>query len=201
VKAAVEASLKRIERTDHVDSVISPFSRLGKSLMSEDRTIAAAQVLLDLNGGQTTRAIAADVMAGTESARAAGVQVEAGGVLGVRLSEVTSRRSEIIGIGVGIVILAFTFGTLVAAGMPIVIAGVGLAAGLGLVGLLGHVMDIPDLWRPPWRRCSVWASASTTRCSSSSATETSCTRAAMCARPSPARWQPRAPPWCSPASR
>ena len=73
----------------------------------------------------------------------AGLQVEAGGVIGVRLSEITSRRSEVIGVAAGIVILAFTFGALVAAAMPIMVALVGLATGLGLIGLLGHVLDIP----------------------------------------------------------
>ena len=142
-KAAIRASLQRMKRTQHVESVISPYSRLGKDLISDDETIAVAQVLLDLDGGAVTRELAAEVMAGAAPARAAAVQVEAGGVLGIRLSEVTSRRSEIIGIGVGIVILALTFGTLVAAGMPIVTALVGLASGLGLIGLLGHVVDIP----------------------------------------------------------
>ncbi len=145
VKKAVQASLRRIERVDHVESVIGPYSRIGRRLMSEDERTALAQVLLDVNGGAVTRELAAEVVAGAAPARAAGVQVEAGGVLGVRLSEVTSRRSEIIGVSIGIVILAFTFGVLVAAAMPIVTAVVGLAAGLGLVGLLGHVVDIPQV--------------------------------------------------------
>ena len=48
-----------------------------------------------------------------------------------------------IGLAVGIVILAITFGALVAAGMPIITAIVALVTGLGLIGLLGHVADIP----------------------------------------------------------
>jgi uncharacterized membrane protein YdfJ with MMPL/SSD domain len=140
---AVEASLEQIARTAHVASVISPFSRVGKRLMGADEKTAVAQVQLDLNGGQVTRELAAEVMAAAEPARRAGVQVEAGGVLGIRLSETTSRRSEIIGVAAGIVILAFTFGALVAAGMPIMVALVGLATGLGVIGLLGHVVDIP----------------------------------------------------------
>ncbi len=40
-------------------------------------------------------------------------------------------------------ILAITFGTLVAAGMPVLTAVVALATGVGLIGLLGHVVDIP----------------------------------------------------------
>ena len=142
-KRAVKASLEQIARTAHVAGVISPFSPVGKRLMSADEKTAVAQVQLDLNGGQVTRELAAEVMSAVAPARAAGLQVEAGGVIGVRLSEVTSRRSEVIGVAAGIVILAFTFGTLVAAGMPIMVALVGLATGLGLIGLLGHVLDIP----------------------------------------------------------
>jgi uncharacterized membrane protein YdfJ with MMPL/SSD domain len=40
-------------------------------------------------------------------------------------------------------ILALTFGSLVAMGMPIISAVVGLAAALGLIGLLGHLLKIP----------------------------------------------------------
>ena len=111
--------------------------------MSEDEKTAIVQVLLDVNGGQVTRELASQVMAAAQPARDAGLQVEAGGVLGVRLSEERSRRSEMIGLAAGVVILAITFGTLVAAGMPIITAIVALATGLGLIGLLGHVVDIP----------------------------------------------------------
>lgn len=44
---------------------------------------------------------------------------------------------------VGVVILALTFGALVAAGMPMMVGLVGLASGLGVIALLGHVLDIP----------------------------------------------------------
>ena len=71
--------------------------------------------------------------------------MEAGGGLGARLAETNRRRSEVIGLAAAIIILAFTFGALVAAGMPIVTALVGLIVGLGLVGLLGHVVSIPDV--------------------------------------------------------
>ena len=112
-------------------------------LMSKDEKTAIAQVLMDVNGGQVTRELASEVMAAAQPARDAGLQVEAGGVLGIRLSEEKSRRSEMIGLAAGIVILAFTFGALVAAGMPIITAIVALVTGLGLIGLLGHVADIP----------------------------------------------------------
>ena len=42
-------------------------------------------------------------------------------------------------------ILALTFGSLVAMGMPIITAVLGLATALGLIGLLGHLFDIPTV--------------------------------------------------------
>ena len=144
VKRAVKEAVRRMRAAPHVQSVTSPYTRgASRLLLSADRKTGLAQVLLDLNGGAVTRAVAARVMAAAQPAREAGVQVEAGGVLGVRLSEEKSRRSEAIGLAAGIVILAFTFGTLAAAGMPIITAIVALATGLSLIGLLGHVVDIP----------------------------------------------------------
>ena len=144
-KRAVQASLSDITHTAHVSSVIGPFSRAGKTLMSADGKTAIAQVLLDANGGQVTRELASKILAAAGPARRAGIQVEAGGVLGVRLSETKSRRSELIGIVAAIIILAFTFGALAAAGMPVVTALVGLVTGIGLIGLLGHAVAIPDV--------------------------------------------------------
>jgi uncharacterized membrane protein YdfJ with MMPL/SSD domain len=144
VKRAVEETVRRMRAAPYVQSVTSPYTRgAAKLLLSTDRKTGLAQVLLSLNGGAVTKEVAARVMEAAAPARAAGVQVEAGGVLGVRLAEEQSRRSEAIGLLAGVVILAFTFGTLVAAGMPIITAIVALATGLGLIGLLGHVVDIP----------------------------------------------------------
>ena len=50
-----------------------------------------------------------------------------------------------IGLAAAMIILAFTFGTLVAMTMPILSAIVGLACGLALIGLLGHVASVPSI--------------------------------------------------------
>ena len=144
VKRAVQQAVRAMRAAPHVTSVTSPYARGAEDLLlSADRRTGLAQVLLDVNGGAVTREIAAEVLAAAQPARDAGVQVEAGGVLGVRISEEKSRRSEAIGLAAAVVILAITFGTLVAAGMPVLTAVVALATGIGLIGLLGHVIDIP----------------------------------------------------------
>jgi uncharacterized membrane protein YdfJ with MMPL/SSD domain len=143
-KRAIKESVRRMEAVADVTSVTSPYTRGARDLLiSEDETTAVAQVLMGIDAGAVTKDVANEVLAAAEPAQDAGIQVEAGGVLGVRLAEEHSRRSEAIGLAVGIIILAVTFGSLVSAGMPIVTAMVALTVGLGLIGLLGHVVDIP----------------------------------------------------------
>ncbi len=200
-RRAIEATVRRMKAVPHVTSVTSPFARGARSLlMSEDEKTAIVQVLLDVNGGQVTRELAGQVMATAGPARDAGLQVEAGGVLGVRLSEERSRRPEMIGLAAGVVILAITFGALVAAGMPIITAIVALVTGLGLIGLLGHVVGHPGGGADAGDHARARRAASTTPCSSSSASATNCTAAPTCVRPWRAPWPRRAAPWCSPAS-
>jgi uncharacterized membrane protein YdfJ with MMPL/SSD domain len=143
-RQAVLESVKRMRAVPGVYSVTGPYVRGGKGVvLSKDGKTGLVQVLLKVNGGAVTTHLASQIMAATEPARAAGIQTEAGGVLGVQLSAQKSRRSEAIGLTAGIVILAFTFGALAAAGMPILTAIVALVTGLGLIGLLGHLVGIP----------------------------------------------------------
>ncbi|MEU3497490.1 MMPL family transporter [Kitasatospora cineracea] len=69
--------------------------------------------------------------------RQAGVQVEYGGPLGeLARPEPSDRVSELIGFGVAIVVLLVGFGSVIAAGLPLVSALLAVLLGLGLLGLL-----------------------------------------------------------------
>ena len=52
--------------------------------------------------------------------------------------------SEIVGIIVAFVILLITFGSLIAAGMPIISAIIGLGSSVGIIALLTYIFDIPN---------------------------------------------------------
>lgn len=52
--------------------------------------------------------------------------------------------SEIVGIVVAFIILLITFGSLIAAGMPIISAILGLATSVGVISLLTFMFDIPN---------------------------------------------------------
>ena len=53
--------------------------------------------------------------------------------------------SDVIGLIAAAIILAFTFGTLVAMGLPLVSAVLGLIAGLSLITVLGHGVTVPTI--------------------------------------------------------
>ncbi len=83
-----------------------------------------------------------DVQAATEPAEKAGIEVAFGGPLVDFAEAPASSASDQIGLLVAIVILVFAFGSLIAAGMPIFTALIGLAIGLSLITLLASVIDV-----------------------------------------------------------
>ena len=129
----------------HVASATDPFSQQGAAQISKDKRTAFIPVLLDVGGDELTEEIAQEVVATAEPARKAGMEVAAGGPIGTELSEPKTESSEVVGLVAAMIILAFTFGTLVAMGLPIVSAVVGLLVGLSLIGLLGHVVTVPTI--------------------------------------------------------
>ena len=73
------------------------------------------------------------INAAPEPAQAAGIEVQTGGQLGQKVSRPATESSELIGIIAAMVILTFTFGTVVAMLLPIVTAIFALAATLSIV--------------------------------------------------------------------
>ncbi|GAA0594958.1 hypothetical protein GCM10009001_08850 [Virgibacillus siamensis] len=56
-----------------------------------------------------------------------------------------SSTPEIIGVVVAFIILLIAFGSLIAAGMPIISAIIGLGSGIGTIALLTYAFDIPNV--------------------------------------------------------
>jgi RND superfamily putative drug exporter len=83
-----------------------------------------------------------DALAVTDEARADGVQVELTGSLAGLAADDPS--SELIGIGVAMVVLLVAFGSVVAMGLPIATALLGIFVGATGVGVLSAFLDIPE---------------------------------------------------------
>jgi uncharacterized membrane protein YdfJ with MMPL/SSD domain len=144
-KSAITNSYKAIKKIPYVHSANSPFSQGGSGQISKDKKTAFVAVLLDISSNDLTTAEAQRVLDAAKPARQAGMEVVGGGSIATVLSPNDTSVSDLIGILAAMIILTFTFGTVVAMGMPIGTAIVGLTSALAVIGLLGHVFSVPDI--------------------------------------------------------
>lgn len=144
-QAAITASHQAMKEVRHVFSAPSPFGKKHAAQISDDERTAFIPVLLDVGAAELTEHIARSVLDAAKPAREAGMEVAAGGSVGSELSEPDTESSEVIGLAAAMIIMAFTFGTLVAMGMPILSAVFGLVAGLSLIFLLANVAPVPSI--------------------------------------------------------
>ena len=142
-KNAVEASYKALAKAPHVYSATDPFGKSSSALTSADHRTVFIPVLLKISNGQVTEDVARRIFDATKPAQKQGIQVAAGGTMGSALSPSPTESSEAVGLLTAMLILALTFGSLIAMGLPIITAVLGLATALGLIGLLTHVLTIP----------------------------------------------------------
>ncbi len=123
-RRVVTATLERL-RTGDVQSVVDPFT---VGTLSKDGRVAYATV------GYTESAVdlaAADkdaLAAAVRSAEDAGLRVAVGG--DALQAETGPPTGEAVGVAVAIVVLTLTFGSLVAAGMPLLTALLGVGIGM-----------------------------------------------------------------------
>jgi RND superfamily putative drug exporter len=81
-----------------------------------------------------------------DEASAGGLRLELGGLV-IQDAQQTEVSSESIGLAVAAGILLLTFGSLIAAGMPLATALFGLGISSALIGVLAAVVNVPD-WAP-----------------------------------------------------
>lgn len=145
-KQAVDDAVKEIGKQPHVHTVTNPLSSDGQTagLLSKDGRTAFAPVLMDVGSGDLTEKIAGNVLDATHPAQDADITTAAGGSIGSTLSTDESRTSEVVGIIAAMIILSLVLGSLVAMGLPIITAVVGLGVALATVGLVGHLLAIPS---------------------------------------------------------
>ncbi|HEY2600875.1 MAG TPA: MMPL family transporter [Thermoleophilaceae bacterium] len=142
---AVGATTDQLRKEPGVASATSPLSQAGKAFLSKDGEIGYISVVLKDSPSQLTEDDAHQILKAEQPARDAGLQVAAGGYLGQKVSKPSTESSEVVGLTAAVIILLFTFGTVVAMGLPIITAILGLAAGLSIIGLLGQVVDVPTI--------------------------------------------------------
>ena len=142
-RAAIASTLKRVAVLPHVTSVVSPYVP-GQRAISRDGTIAFATVNFDERANALPKAAVDRVTSTAESARSSALDVQLGGQAIEQAQQASLGFATVIGIAAAILILLISFGSFTAMGLPIATALLGLGAGIGVINLASHVIDMPS---------------------------------------------------------
>jgi putative drug exporter of the RND superfamily len=138
----IEGMLADVAELPRVSQVISVYEQ--PQTISDDGTIGYATVVLDVPSERmplpgteriydTARTIADD-----------GLRVELGGDAARLLAEDEGGAAEGVGIMAALVVLVLMFGTIIAAGLPIIAAVFAVGSSIGFIVLASHVFTIAD---------------------------------------------------------
>ncbi|MFD5317112.1 MMPL family transporter [Streptomyces sp. NPDC127098] len=137
-RAAVERVVGELAAgSDHVTNVVDPFQA---QAVSEDGSIAYAQVGYDVKSTELADADRDALESAAELGRDAGLTVEIGGDALTQIPH--TGATEVIGVAVAAVVLVITFGSLVAAGLPLLTALVGVGISVALITALSGPLEL-----------------------------------------------------------
>ncbi len=133
----VNAFFAEAEQVDHVAEHVTPIR------FSEDRTIGSTTLPLTVNGWEVPKEDGEKLVAAAEENSGDGLEIKLGGDPIYQAQD--SGSPEGVGLLGAAIVLLIAFGSVVAAGLPLAIAlvGLGISSG-GLIVLLANVVDVPD---------------------------------------------------------
>jgi putative drug exporter of the RND superfamily len=136
VRERVDAFLTEAKQVDHISDE-TPVR------FSEDGTIGATTLPLTVPGWEVEKEDGEKLVDAAEENSGNGLEIELGGDPIYRAQEAGS--PEGVGLLGAAIVLLIAFGSVVAAGLPLAIALVGLGiSSAGLIALLANVIDVPD---------------------------------------------------------
>ncbi len=135
-KAAVEASLAEARAGAQVVTVVDPFTF---NTISRDGRIAYATVAFKVPASAITDQAKSDLARSARPARSAGLTVAFGGGI---VNQPTAKSSDALGLLIAYLVLLITLGSMVAAGLPLLNALVGVGIGLTGINALSSVVDL-----------------------------------------------------------
>jgi RND superfamily putative drug exporter len=141
VRARVTSALAPFARAPHVTSVTSPYQATGQ--ISAHGHEAFAVVQFGVPSSKISNGEALALMQDATSMSGRGVNFYLGGDV-VDLAETPyGGATEGVGVLAAAIVLLIAFGSLLAMGLPVLTAVLGIGAGLSLIALLGHVFPAP----------------------------------------------------------
>ena len=144
VIATMEPLFEELRGVDHVIALDSPYAE-GAQQISQDGTIAFAKLHFEsLDGENVPVEVGERVLELAEAAENDAVTIEPGGMV-VQFAEFEEPSgAEGVGLLAAMIILLVTFGSVLAMGLPIMMALFGIAIGLALVFLMANFLNVPD---------------------------------------------------------
>lgn len=131
-RASLELGERRLEATS------------GLRLVSEDNTAAVASVQFEGQINAVTPELREEVQVTAESVTDAGVSVDFSKEIVEDVSEILG-PAEIVGLLVAAIVLVLMLGTLIAAGLPLVMAVVGVGVGVGITFALSGLIEMNSI--------------------------------------------------------
>lgn len=133
----LQETMDRLANAPQVARVLDPFS--AKAISPDGRT-GYARVTYEVTTQEITPEAQEAIAAAVEPARASGLTVEYGGDALQPQGE--QQLTEVIGIGVAAIVLLITFGSLIAAGLPLLSAIIGVGIGVTAISAVSGFVDI-----------------------------------------------------------
>lgn len=139
VRARVERMLARVQELPFVAFVTSPYGPAGKAQVAPDGKIAFASVNLTEQAIDVTVDQAKRLVAVAKTAQRDGLAVELGGQA-IEAADPPESGGTGPAVAMAGIVLLLVFGSLLAAALPLVTAGMSLGVGIASIGLLSHLM-------------------------------------------------------------
>jgi putative drug exporter of the RND superfamily len=144
VQARVTRALAPFSTAPHVTGVAGPYTTPGH--LAPNGHVGYATVQFDVSGAHISNAEATALMhdAAAASGHGSGLVFSLGGDVVDQAETPYGGASNGVGVGAAAVVLLIAFGSLLAMGLPIATALMGIGSGLALIALLGHVFPAPS---------------------------------------------------------
>ncbi|MEU3206782.1 MMPL family transporter [Streptomyces cyaneofuscatus] len=137
-KSEITGIVKELQSgSDQIASVADPFEA---KAVSQDGSTAYISVSYKVNSMELTDTTTDSLKDAGKDAQNSGMKVEIGGDA-LQVMPHTG-AAEIIGVAIAAVVLVITFGSLIAAGLPLVTALIGVGIGVSLITALATVLDL-----------------------------------------------------------
>ncbi|GAA3884701.1 MMPL family transporter [Streptomyces lacrimifluminis] len=139
-RATVEKTVKQLGDSSEVVSVSDPFTT---NAVSKDGTVAYTSVQYKLPGMELAESTTDALEKAGAEARATGLTVDVGGDA-LQAAAEPGAIGEAIGIAIAAVVLVITLGSLVAAGLPLLTAIIGVGIAGATITSLANALDLGD---------------------------------------------------------